>query len=870
MTKRILLSIACVLLSAVLIISSCYVCFHVIGIESAANVTLDEGEKEPQAVSPLLPLGGTTSTGFDIAPTEEKAYKTYGNAEAIVKNGALVGYKTSGYTFDFDVSVSSTIVDNIFCNGKNIASKYYESGDMYPDIILMGNNTISVVYGEDGLLRTLMVNDGYYSAEHDEEGRVIGTYFGEKPEGSYEYNADGYIVKEKKSDGSILEYTYIPSSDSIQPKASLGSDPISVSQQKITFTYENATYEYIFDYEYNGERYLTSITKNGNVKISYSYVNGSVAAAKYGDGSEVNYILDPDLNQIGMICDGKEYYFVYDTVGNIYCILDENGTAVSFYELSAYGMPVVTSVLGGKNTVLNGKNLIDEESGAIITPSKILFTKCDTVASLSGEKETTSAGDSMLLGADNVYCQRGAIPFELAIRAKVIEEAIYYLESQGYATVSNVSIVDENENHVGFIDLYILNSMCASQSLKNVFAGDRIYTLVSSLEDIKEAKERVAEYAKEENKYSVEFFELYTPVVGDIVFEGQFVYFDYLINYSATDDGIIIYKVLENDRDNYNNYNNIYNYDTSSYAVFSDDTFELSDWDYTKLIPGLNREQYDIVETYISEALQICSATSFDEVGYFDQSYYDSYVNAAMGDTLDVFVDLDPSAMVVLSEDGGITVKAVPFWEQTSVRKQICRTVGKVVLATAVAGIISIAVPGSGVVMVAILKGAIISGLKSAGLSLVVSIGVDMAKEHLLGQEINETIEERLLRYATTAANAYSGGVLLGAVAGNMRYRKFFKATGDTLSSNITPSQRMQMKLDALDSKYSGGLLDDSMAARSEYESMRLTIQSTNYSSGKIAKNVIISSKDRSSWLKKTMKVFGKAVPWKKLIAEEG
>ena len=869
MNKRILISIACALLSLVLILSSCYVCLYAIGIDKAANVRPDDTNKAPEAVTPLLPLGATTGEGFDIAPTEEKPYSTYGNAEAIVKNGIFVGYKTSDHTFDFNVSISSTIVDSVFCDGKNVVSKYYESGDMYPDIILMGNNTVSVVYGENDLLNTLLVNDGYYSADYDGDGRLLNTYFGGKLECSYEYDENGYIVKEKKSDGSSITYKYNPNDVHIS-SSKLSQGSVEVIGKSIVYTYNNVKYTYAFDYEYNGEKYLTSITKNGTETISYSYVNGAVVSAELGDGSRVDYILDPDLNQIGMIYNGTEYYFVYDTVGNLYCILDENGSAISFYDVSAYGMPTITSAIENKNTLLNTKTMFDEESGAIITPSKVLFTKCDTVASLSGEQNATSIHESMLLGTDSAYGKRDALSLGEAIRAKVIEEAMYYLESQGYATASNVSIVDKNGNHVDFVDLYVLNSMCASQSIKNVFAGDRIYTLIDASDDREEVKSKLAEYTNTENKFFVEYFESYTPVVGDIVFEGQFIYFGYLISYNASADGIITYKVLENDRKSYNNYNNIFNYDTNSYAVFSDDTFELSDWDYTKLIPGLNREQYDIVEEYISEALQICTDTSFDEVGYYDQSYYDSYVNSAMGDTLDVFVDLDPGAMVVLSEEGGITVKAVPFWEQTAVRKQICRAVGKAVVATVVAGVISVVVPGSGVVVFAVLKGAIITGLKASLGSLVIAVGIDLAKEHLLGQELNETIEERLLRYTTTALDAYSMGVIGGAIAGNLRYRKFFKATGDTLSSNVSSSQRMQMKLDALDNKYSGGLLDDSMAARNEYEQLRLTIQSTDYSSKSIAKNVIISARDRSSWLKKSMKVFTKAVPWEKLTGKEG
>ena len=867
MNKKILISIVSVFLALTIVLTSCYVCLYVLGLEKLANVSPDEGKGYAPAISPILPLGATTDDGFEIAPTGEKEYSTYGSVELDLLDGDIVGYHSAGYSFSFDVSAGSTIVDSVIYNGKSIVSKYYESGDMYPDLILLGNNTVSTIRDERGVVTSLIVNDGYYSADRDSSGRVISTYFCGEAEVLYEYDENGRVVKESRG-GKTTEYKYSATDGRLESEKPLGH--VDISSDKIIYRDGDVTYEYIFGYEYCGERYLTSIVRNGIETALYSYVNGSVVSASFSDGTTVSYILDPDLDQVGMIVDDVAYYFVYDALGNIYCILDENGAAASFYTLSAYGMTTVTSVISDKNTVLNGRTIFDAESGAIITPGGVMLTKCDTAAYLSGSAERPSANDSILVGDSSAYGKRGALDFEEVIRAKVIEEVMFYLEDQGYATASNVSIVDESENLVGVADIYILDSMCAGMSIKNVFAGNRIYKVISVFDDKGAAENEIAEFVLEENKYSVEYFETYTPVLGDIIFEGQFIYFGYLVSYSAEDNGIITYKVTENKTGNYNNYNNIFDYDSCSYAVYSEDTFELSDWDYTKLIPGLNQEQYDVVESYISDALQICSDTTFDEAGYFDQSYYDSYVNSAMGDTLDAFVDLDPSAMVVLSSDGNVTVKAIPLFEQTAVRKQICRAVGKAVVATVVAGIISVVVPGSGVVVFAVLKGAVIAGLKASLGSLIVSVGVDLAKEHLLGQELNETIEERLLRYATTALNAYSAGVIGGAIAGNLRYRKFYKATGDTLSSSVSASERMQMKLDALDSKYSGGILDDSMSARYEYESLRMTIQSTDYSSNAIAKNIIISPRGRCAWLKKAMTSFTKVVPWQKLTGKEG
>ena len=138
MNKRIVLSAVSIILSFVLIFSSCYVCFYHIGIKRKTNVTISESDNINEFISADIDSSLTTEFGFVVKPTAQNSYSTYGDVEVIVENGVLAGYMTEGASFSFNVSVSTSIIDTIQYNGKNIASKYYSGGDMNPDILLLG------------------------------------------------------------------------------------------------------------------------------------------------------------------------------------------------------------------------------------------------------------------------------------------------------------------------------------------------------------------------------------------------------------------------------------------------------------------------------------------------------------------------------------------------------------------------------------------------------------------------------------------------------------------------------------------------------------------------------------------------------------
>lgn len=847
MNKRILITTVSIFTSIVLILSSFFICAYGIGLEKPIDVRYTEKEKTPKDITPTVTEDFFTEEGFRVSVSGTTP-ATYGEVELIERGGAVIGYSVGDNTVYFHSSIGGGLTETLSLNGKAVASVFYEKGDMLPDLYLLGKTSAFIAYGEGGRREAILVGDGSLEAVYGEDGLITESILSGEVEHSFEYE-NGRLIREVIN-GTVYDY-------SADRGTVDGGGKILVLADSLTYERDGRTYRYTLGHVFGGKRYVTEIAIDGVTVAEYQYIADRVVTS-FARGERIDYILGRDLSHVGMIRDGEIYYFIYDTRGIIYSVIDESGAPVAFYGAAAFSTPEVTLGDGMGNIILDPERIFHGESGAIFSGSEITLTYEGAVYCLDGSVKPLS--DSPITSGGG-FGEGGAISFETALRSKVLEEAMLYLEGQGYAAAANLPAVNGEGEIIDVIDLYILNSECADASIKNALSGDRVYSIVAYTDDVAAARLKLTGYTAEGSGISVEYFDLYKPTLGDLIFDGQFIYGGYLISYHA-EGGVITYRTLENDVSLYSGHGNVYNYDTAGYAFIAGEGFSADNEDYTRLIPGVNREQYDVVESYVEEAVEICSSTGFDTLGYYDTTYYDSYVNSAMGDTLDLLDGIDPNAMVELSSDGGITVSAIPFFDRSSTRKQLVVAVAGAVVATVVAGIISVTVPGSGAVFIAVLKVAVTQGIIAAGTSIVVSVGIDLAKEHLFGQEINEALEERLFRYLVTAINAYSVGAISGAIAGNIGYRASTKVTGDTLSTKLTANDKLQLKLDALDKQYAS-LIDDSWTARLEYEKLRMNIQSA-YNSGKATKTVVACSRRDNFIISNTMKLFGAGASWAK------
>ena len=852
MVKKIILSAISLMLAIIITFSTFVVCFSAIGVKGFINSTGGSTNREPKPVVPTL--DGTVSVGgLTVKDYSDMQYVTSGDVNITTDGGVLLGYTVGDNEITITTTVGGGICDTVYLDGAAIATRFNESGDMITDVSTVGDNLVTPVLDGDRL-SALIVNDGTMSFKYDGERLTEIHFLGELLR-KYDYNEDGTLAKSTDADGVEKSFTYENGK-----LAGENAEGVTAASGSVSVRVGTDVYEYRFGHTYYGVSYVTAVLKNGIKLREYSYVNDSVAAVKLADGTLYSYLFDTDLNCIGMVANGEVYAFIYTPDGNLFTILDSDGNMEALYDVWGFGIDIVASDFSLMNTVVARGAVLAPEVNGILRGGELVLADRGIKATPNGEISALDAKDAQLLyGKNSVYTERGALDIATAIRSTVISEAMFYLESEGYVTASSLSVSSSNETEVGIADIYVLADDAAGYSVKNALAGNKIFAVIEKSESRDAAKAKLDEICNPDTNLFVDYFNLYKPKCADISFEGQFIYLGYLIEYTAS-EGVITYGVYENDSACYKGYNNIYDYDNSRYVMYGQNTFTLSDWDYTAIIPGVNRETYDVIENYISEALEICSYTTFENVEYFDTGYYDSYVNSAYGDTLDMYVELDPSAMITLSESGGIKVQAVPFFEQTSVRKEFCKAVGTAIVATVVAGVLSVVIPGSGVAFIAIMKTAIITGLTSMVTTTAFAIGTDLFKEHVLKEELNESLNERVHRYVITALNAYSVGVVTGALAGGIRYNKFSKSTDLNLSSKATATDRMNYRLDMLDKQYSGGLIDDSMTARMEYEKYRMMIESTDYSLGAIQKNVIYCTGRDVRIAKRSLKLFGKSV----------
>ena len=815
MGKRITLTAVSAVLALVLTFSAFAVCFYAVGVYGTKNSTLPEvGSNGPLAAAPILG-GDSKINGFEIADLSDKEYLTYGDVTLKTEGGVLKEYSVGGKTVTLYTTLGTGILDTVFVDGVAVANVYTDS-DNYTDMLTFGDNTVTVMESDESSA-ALLINDALMLYEYGADGRLERVSLSDKTMREYTYDAQGNVVSFTDSLGKTTTYSYEDGR-----LANAGGNTVGNEGGLITVTVGYDRYAFEFAHKYNGTSYLTSVTKNGAAFASYTYINDAVLSSEV-NGVRTDYILDSSLNAVGMLFEGELFSFVYDRSGALFCILDGEGTMITRYEQGVFGISGVADPYRLGNSVVGRGVIYLADIGATVLNGEVILADKGVKATASGAVSLGTQDRLALLALPGVYDAHGAIDIDTALRTKVAEEVLLTLESNGYAAAASLFVNDEYGRAVGNADIFLLPTECAGESIKNAMSGNRLFTIIKNGESRADARARLTEICDEDSKLYVNYFDDYKPAVADLSFEGQFVYLGCLVNYSAS-DGIITYGTYENIMSNYDTYGNVYDYDKGAYAMYVSDSFSLDEWDYTAIIPGANRETYDVVEQYINDAIEVSNATSFENVEYLDRGYYDSYVNSANGDTLDLLVDLDPAAMVTLADDGEIRIEAVPFWERTDVRKEVCRTVAKAVVVTAVAAVVSVYCPAAGGAVFAVFKTAVFTGLTSMIFTTVVTFGIDLYKTQIAGQELNETIDELAFRYLTGAVNAYTNGVITGTIAGVLRYMPKSAGKATTVVKGSSTSGKVQYKLDALHKEYAY-IMDDSMAARMEYERLCMQIQ---------------------------------------------
>ena len=146
-------------------------------------------------------------------------------------------------------------------------------------------------------------------------------------------------------------------------------------------------------------------------------------------------------------------------------------------------------------------------------------------------------------------------------------------------------------------------------------------------------------------------------------------------------------------------------------------------------------------------------------------------------------------------------------------------------------------------VVFAILRTALIAAVQNTVATICITVASDIISEQILGNETERTINDYLYDYYDTAISSFKVGFITGAAAGTFKYAKFYRASGDSISSKVSASQRFQVRMDVVNDKYSNMVITDLPELATEKAKIVMILENTDFSSKGIANNVL-----RMSW----------------------
>ena len=269
---------------------------------------------------------------------------------------------------------------------------------------------------------------------------------------------------------------------------------------------------------------------------------------------------------------------------------------------------------------------------------------------------------------------------------------------------------------------------------------------------------------KLKHAYKSNYITKYSNKKGTMIFNGQFIYLGYLVTYQSDGNGIIRYTLSENNSLYYRTWNSIYNYDTNKYVNYSEIQFNESLWEYTRIIPGVNREEYEIIEKAINEVIKFEGISVQKQLEYLDENYNNVAHFNSVGDSLRNY-DISDEEMIVLQDDGNLKVQYLPFFDNETNVKNLIK-IGGIIASLTVVGIVCVAVPGLQVfipIVAAAMKGAAVA-LVSTTVLKVTSLIIEMDWTNFEDVDWNKVLRD----YVQECAVDMALGAALGAVKGGI------------------------------------------------------------------------------------------------------
>ena len=622
-------------------------------------------------------------------------------------------------------------------------------------------------YTADGRIAGLYYYDRCYTYHYDLAARLSEIRRDGAPYKTFVYNANGNLVSEKSvTEKNSFEKTYAYTETgalySVNGKA-VGAAALP----------EGLSVEYGYCFE--GAELPTKKTVGGTV-TSYKYVGDKVVELTRGN-TTVSYVLDKDLNYVGILYNGVRYYFAVDPFGTVMGLADCDGAFVVEYQYDAWGTVVgitgsMASTLGKQNEIINLNGLYDH------TLNCYLFGK-DVYLPARG----ATLRDSSVFSAREIYAwdlsnyfARSAVSTFARIHDMVVKVAVDNLRGEGVDVVRNLYVADADGANRRLADIYTLPYEITPFSTMNLLNGNQVYEVVyhapESQSFLEIALEKLHKITDAREDWAVSYYADYQPSAGTMSFHGQFVYLELLIDYRCTGNGVVEYQVKKNTLANYDQSLNIYDYDNKKYVCYVNNTFDLEFLEGVTIIPGINREQYKAIDGYLSSYLQSVAGNVCDQMLiYDDPNYYDL---ETMNVTPDYWARMnleDTTTYLEIGADGSVSVEVMPAWETDAFRTKLAIGAG-VILVTAIVATLAVILPGGGSVVISIClgaaKGAATGAVSGFAIGLVTPVIEATIERVRTGEWPQMSAEEFFNRSLNSAAQGFFSGAVSGAILGGI------------------------------------------------------------------------------------------------------
>ncbi len=733
-------------------------------------------------------VGSNIEDKRTILADQLSGYKT--EVSANVDDG-LASYISDKIAVVYDTNADEYgVIDTVTVNDTILLEQgYYALGekDLSLSSIYADYYEVEIDYTQDGKVEGLYYYDRYYIYHYDTDGKLLDIYRDGELYKVFTYNSNGNIVKEV----SVTEKNSFENNYAYTEKGEL----YSVNNAQITKSpsIDRSSFEY--NYTFNGENFLTSKTVNG-VTTTYKYVGDKVVELINGRNI-VSYILDKDLNYVGLAFNDDKYYFAVDPYGNVMGLVDCDGVFVVEYQYDIWGnilgiSGALASSLGMLNEIVNLNGIYDHNLKCYFFAEDI-YSPENGVTIKNGE---TVHARSMYEWEQSNYFSRSAVSTFALIHDMVVEVAVKNLKDKGVDVTSNLYATDKNGDSKRLVDIYTLPYEITPFATMNLLNGNQVYEVIYHAPESEKFQEiALSKLQKITNKWSISIFMDYmqtdgfeayaeyltlneyaspssTPSSGTMKFHGQFIYLDYLIDYKCNGNGIIEYQVKHNVKENYDQTINIYDYDNSKYVCYVNNTFDLEFLEGVTIIPSINQEQYEAIDEYLSEYLQSVAGNICDQMLiYDDPNYYDLENMNVMPDYWAQMNIEDTTMYLEIQADGSISVEKMPSWETDGFKTKLAIGAG-VILVTAVVATVAIAIPGANCVVVSICvgaaKGAAAGAVSGFAMGFVTPV-IDMAVEGILtGKWEGMSAEEYFDKALGAAADGFASGAITGAILGGI------------------------------------------------------------------------------------------------------